>query len=52
MEYPYVVTNPQGEDVLQAAAGCRYPKRVELDLMEHGYTIQMEGRKITKKEVK
>lgn len=52
MEYPYVVTNPAGQVVLQAAAGCRYPKQVELDMLENGYQIRLDGRKLTKKELR
>lgn len=29
-DYPYTVTNPSGEIVLQAAESCRYPRLVEL----------------------
>ena len=52
MEYSYVVINPAGDVVLQAAEGCRYPKHVELDLMEQGYTLRLNGRRLTKKEIK
>ena len=52
MEYSYVVTGPGGNVVLQAAAGCRYPKETERDLLESGYQIRLDGRKLTKKEIK
>lgn len=52
MAYEYVVINPQGEIVLQAAAGCRYPKNVELDLLESGYQIRIAGKRVTKKDVR
>lgn len=52
MEYPYVVINPAGEPVLQASENCRYPKQIELQLMDAGYTIRIHGRKLTKKEVR
>lgn len=29
-DYPYTVTNPTGEIVLQAVESCRYPRLVEL----------------------
>ena len=51
MDYPYIVTNPAGETVLQASEACRYPKATELDLLKHGYTIRLHGRRITKKEL-
>lgn len=50
-EYPYKVINRSGEQVLQAKESCRYPKKVELELLEAGYTIKLHGKKITKKEV-
>ena len=52
MEYSYVVTGPGGNVVLQAAAGCRYPKETERDLLENGYQIRLDGRKLTKKELR
>ena len=33
-DYPYTVTNPTGEIVLQAVESCRYPRLVELALLE------------------
>lgn len=49
---PYQVYNPAGELVLQAAEAARYPKLVELALMEAGYTIRLNGRKITRTEIR
>lgn len=49
---PYQVIDPSGNTVLQAAESCRYSKEVELGLLQHGYTIRLNGRKITKKELK
>lgn len=51
-DYPYTVTNPSGEIVLQAAESCRYSRRVELSLLEAGYSIRLHGRKITKTETR
>lgn len=50
--YPYTVTNPSGEIVLQAAEGCRYPRLVELALLEAGYIVRLHGKKITKTETR
>lgn len=50
-EYPYKVINSEGVQVLEAKESCRHSKAVELHLLEHGYTIKLHGRKITKKEV-
>lgn len=51
-DYPYTVTNPSGEIVLQAAESCRYPRLVELTLLEVGYIVRLHGRKITKTETR
>ena len=51
-DYPYTVTNPSGEIVLQAAESCRYPRLVELALLEAGYSIRLRGKKITKTETR
>lgn len=50
MEYPYCVINPAGDIVLQSTV--RYSRTVELDLLEHGYTIKLNGRKLTKTEIR
>ena len=50
MEYPYQVINPEGAIVLQSKV--RHPPRVEMDLLEHGYTIKVNGRKLTKTEIR
>lgn len=52
MKLTYFVSDRNGNVVLQAAAECRYPKHTELSLMDAGYTIRLDGRKITKKEVR
>lgn len=39
-----------GACVLSAPESCRYPKRIELDLMESGYVIRLKGKRVTKKE--
>ena len=49
---PYQVYNPAEELVLQSAESARYPKLVELALLEAGYTIRVNGRKITKTEIR
>lgn len=52
MEANYIVYAPEGHVVLQAAESCRYSKKVELDLLDAGYTIKINGKKLTKKEIK
>lgn len=51
-KYPYKIWRPNGELALKATEDCRYAKDIERRLLEHGYTIKLHGRKITKKEVK
>lgn len=48
MDYPYIVFNPAGELVLQAAESARYSRRVELEMLGAGYTIRLHGKRITK----
>ena len=52
MGITYQVVDPNGKTVLQAEESCRYSKEVELGLLKHGYTIRLNGKKITKKELK
>ena len=49
---PYQVYNPAGDLVLQAIEAARYPKSVELDMLDAGYTIRLNGRRITKSEIR
>lgn len=51
-DYPYTVTSPSGGIVLQAAESCRYPRLVELALLEAGYIVRLHGKKITKTETR
>lgn len=50
MDLNYQVVDPNGKTVLQAEESCRYSKEVELGLLKRGYTIRLNGKKITKKE--
>ena len=52
MEYPYEVINPAGKVVMTSAANCRYSRVQELLLLENGYTIKLNGRKLTKAEIR
>lgn len=51
-DYPYEIISPSGQPMMEAPESCRYPKRIELDMLEAGYTIRLHGRKITKTEVR
>lgn len=50
MGYPVQIINPQGDIVLQSRV--RYPSKVELDQLDAGYTIKINGRKLTKTEIR
>ena len=52
MDYPYQVFGPSGACVMHAPESCRYPQRVELSLLEAGYTIKLHGKRITKTEIR
>lgn len=52
MDLPYQVINPAGTVVLQAPESCRSSRRVELDQLEHGYTIRLNGQRVTKTEAR
>ena len=52
MEFPYQVLNPSGQPIMEASESCRYPRRVELDILEAGYTIRLHGKRITKTELR
>ena len=53
MEFPYQIIPPPGQPGgLIAPEACRYPRRIELDILEAGYTIRLHGKKITKTELR
>ena len=52
MDFPYRVFNPSGQAVMHAPESCRYPRHIELQLMEAGYTIWLHGKRITKTELR
>ena len=52
MDFPYQVFNPFGQTVMHAPESCRYPRHVELSILEAGYTIRLHGKKITKTELR
>ena len=53
MEYTYEVIPPPGQPGgLIAPACCRYDPKTELSLLDAGYTIRLQGKKITKTELK
>lgn len=48
----YQVFSPCGTLVLGSPESCRYPKLIELSIMEAGYTIRLHGEKLTRKQIK
>lgn len=52
MEFSYEVFSPSGQKIMVAPESCRYPSRIELDMLEAGYTIRLHGKKITKTELR
>ena len=48
----YQVFDRQGACIMAAPASCRYPARVELSILDAGYTIRLNGKRITKTELK
>lgn len=51
-DLPYQVFNPQGVCIMHAPESCRYPRRVELSILEAGYMIRLNGKRITKTELR
>lgn len=52
MSFPYEVINPSGEPVMVAPESYRYPRRLELEMLESGYTIKLHGKKLTRAEIR
>jgi hypothetical protein len=51
-DLPYQVYAPSGKCLMHAPESCRYPRKVELSLLEAGYSIRLHGKRITKTEVR
>lgn len=52
MDLPYQVFNPQGVCVMHAPESCRYSNHIERSLIDAGYTIRLNGKRITKTAVR
>lgn len=50
-ELNYIVYDQKGRPILRATLPCRYDRETERNLLQAGYTIRIDGRKLTKKEV-
>lgn len=51
-DYPYQVFSPTGQPLMEAPVSCRYPRKVELSILDAGYTIKLNGKRITKAELR
>lgn len=52
MELPYQIFDSCGRRVMHASESCRYPRSVELSILESGYAIKLNGKRITKTEIR
>lgn len=52
MDLPYQIFDSSGECVIHAPESCRYPRRIELDMLESGYTIKLNGKRLTKTDIR
>ena len=48
----YEVISPSGQPMMVSAAGIRYPRDIELSMLDAGYAIKLNGKKLTKTEVR
>ena len=51
-ELPYQIISPEGRPMMEAPESCRYPRRLELSMLEAGYTIRLHGKRITKTDLR
>lgn len=51
-ELNYEVIGPDGQPKMAAPVSCRYPRHIELQMLEAGYTIRIDGKKLTKTELR
>lgn len=52
MEGSYQVFDSSGRLVLNANVRCRYSRTMELSLLDAGYTVKIDGKKLTKTEIR
>ena len=50
-ERPYRIYDRDGRLMESRPASLRHPPEIELSMIESGYTIKLNGKKITKKEI-
>ena len=52
MGIPYQVFDSTGRMVLNSDVRCRYPRPMELSLLDAGYSVKIDGKKLTKTEAR
>ena len=52
MGIPYQVFDSSGRLVLDSDACCRYPRPMELSLLDAGYAVKIAGKKLTKTDIR
>ena len=52
MGMSYQVFDSSGRVVLDSDVCCRYPRTVELSLLDAGYAVKIAGKKLTKTEIR
>lgn len=52
LSFSYIVSSPSGEVVLQSLESCRYSRQLEAAMLDAGYTIQLNGKRITKADIR
>lgn len=52
MGVPYQVFDSSGRLVLDSDVSCRYPRTMELSLLDAGYSVKIDGKKLTKTEAR
>ena len=52
MGVSYQIFDPSGRLVLDSDMRCRYPRPMELNLLDAGYAVKIEGKKLTKTEIR
>ena len=51
-EYPYQMISPLGNVVLQVTMDARYPKDMEMRMMDAGFSFRVNGKKLTKSDIR
>ena len=52
MGIPYQVFDSSGRLVLDSNVNCRYPRPIELSLLDAGYAVKVAGKKLTRTEIR